>query len=321
MKLECIIILAILGIGFLALFLFFKFRKKKSPHHHEKAQSIELALGKTKNAWTKARDFFKTAKISDSDLQKFEEILITSDVSIKTAQSIIEKLQNGAVLNKILLEILSKVTHTAPQCEKPTVILAVGVNGVGKTTTLAKLARFFKAQGKKVLLVAGDTFRAAAVEQLQVWSERLDILIFKKENIQSAALIYEAIQYGLKNGFDIILCDTAGRLHSKEGLMKELQKVFQSAQKSAQKTQVLNWLILDATLGQNTLRQIEEFNKTLPVTGLILTKLDGTAKGGVVLSAIDEYNLPLYFIGTGEKVTDLKPFDPYVFVSSLLDVA
>jgi len=314
----CIVILVFFSF---ILFYFLWSRKKKRGEAKEEAQSIELALGKTKNAWAKARDFFKTEKISDSDLQKFEEILITSDVSIKTAQSIIEKLQNGAVLNKILLEILNKTTHTVPQCENPTVILAVGVNGVGKTTTLAKLAKYFKEQGKKVLLVAGDTFRAAAVEQLQVWSERLDILIFKKENIQSAALIYEAIQYGLKNGFDIILCDTAGRLHSKEGLMKELQKVFQSAQKSAQNTQVLNWLILDATLGQNTLRQIEEFNKTLPVTGLILTKLDGTAKGGVVLSAIDEYNLPLYFVGTGEKVTDLKPFDSRVFVSSLLDVA
>ena len=321
MDLKFIICIVILVFFSFILFYFLWSRKKKRGEPKEEAQSIELALGKTKNVWSKARDFFKTAKISDSDLQKFEEILITSDVSIKTAQNIIEKLQNGALLNKILLEILNKTTHTVPQCEKPTVILAGGVNGVGKTTTLAKLAQYFKEQDKNVLLVAGDSFRAAAVEQLQVWSERLDIPIFKKENIQSAALIYEAIQHGLKNDFDIILCDTAGRLHSKEGLMKELQKVYQSAQKSAQTTQVLNWLILDATLGQNTLRQIEEFNKTLPVTGLILTKLDGTAKGGVVISAIDEYNLPLYFVGTGEKVTDLKPFDPHVFVSSLLDVA
>ena len=233
MTLSLSIILVILGIGFSVLFLFFKFKNRKVSKYGEKAQSIELALGQTKSSWVKARDFFKTLKISDSDRQKFEEILITSDVSIKTAQNIMSKLQSEkqkeegfVLLRKILLEILNQTNHTIPQFQQPTVILTVGVNGVGKTTTLAKLAYFFKNQEKKVLLVAGDTFRAAAVEQLEVWSQRLEIPFFKKENVQSGAVIYEAIQYGLKNSFDIILCDTAGRLYSQKGPFKKHYKIF-----------------------------------------------------------------------------------------------
>lgn len=199
-----------------------------------------------------------------------------------------------------------------------TVILFVGVNGVGKTTTIGKMAHMFKSQGKKVLLAAGDTFRAAAIEQLEVWGERAGVDVIKHQpGADPAAVIYDALQAAKARGVDILLCDTAGRLQNKVNLMDELNKIYRVVQREVPGAPHEVLLVLDATTGQNALQQAKTFGQSAGVTGIVLTKLDGTAKGGIVIAIRNELNLPVKYVGLGEKLDDLQPFDPEQFVHAL----
>ena len=201
---------------------------------------------------------------------------------------------------------------------KPFVLLVLGVNGVGKTTTIGKLASKWTLAGKKVLLAAGDTFRAAATEQLEEWGRRADVPVVKgKQNGDPSAVIFEAIRRGVDEAFDIVICDTAGRLHSNAGLMDELKKVRRVSEKAMPGSPHEVWMVLDATTGQNAISQAKTFKSDMEITGIVLTKLDGSAKGGVVLGICDELKVPVRFIGVGEQAADLRPFDPDAFVDAL----
>ncbi len=263
-------------------------------------------------------------------------MLITADVGVQTSMDIAEKvsnqkgrIKNGAelktVLQEIVLEILTKTNdHTKAELSSdtdssaPHVIMVVGVNGVGKTTTIGKLAARYAANGKKVLMGAADTFRAAAVEQLTVWAERADADIVKhKEGSDPAAVAFDSVDAAIARGADLVLVDTAGRLHTKVNLMEEIKKVQRSINKRLPNAPHEILLVLDATTGQNGLAQAREFNDALGLTGLVLTKLDGTAKGGVVISICDTLNVPLRYIGVGEQIDDLQPFESDQFVQAL----
>jgi fused signal recognition particle receptor len=275
--------------------------------------------------------------------EEVEEVLFTADIGAKTAQKLLDQVtalldrsqvadpeQVWAVIRREAREILhqpSAPLNYTPQ-PGPYVLLMIGVNGVGKTTTLGKLAAFHEAAGRKVLLVAGDTFRAAAGEQLEIWARRVGCAIHQgKDNADPSAVIFEGILRGHREGFDVILCDTAGRLHTKKELMDELQKIRRACAKALAKAHGRpeaevrgphdTFLVLDATIGQNALAQAVLFKETMDFTGLVLTKLDGTAKGGVVLGVVDELGIPVRFIGIGEAVADLRPFDPDAFCDAL----
>ncbi len=199
-------------------------------------------------------------------------------------------------------------------------VLVVGVNGVGKTTTIAKLAHYLKSQGLKVLLVAADTFRAAAIEQLETWGERLDLPVIRHQpGADPSAVAYDGIEAAMKRGVDVVLIDTAGRLHTKVNLMEELKKIKRVIGKRLPGAPHDIWLVLDATVGQNAINQTKLFHEALEVTGIVLTKLDGTAKGGVIVGICHDFGLPIRFIGVGEKMDDLQPFDPQAFVEALFD--
>ena len=200
----------------------------------------------------------------------------------------------------------------------PAVILVIGVNGVGKTTTIAKLAHMYKEQGKKVMLAAADTFRAAAIDQLQIWADRVGVDIIKQqEGSDPASVVFDAISATKARGADVLICDTAGRLHNKKNLMEELSKIHKIIDRELPDAQKESFLILDATTGQNALSQAKNFGEVSDVTGIVLTKLDGTAKGGFVISLIDEYQIPVAFVGVGEKIDDLELFDAEEFVDAL----
>jgi len=200
----------------------------------------------------------------------------------------------------------------------PFVLLVLGVNGVGKTTTIGKLAQRWKGDGKKVLLAAGDTYRAAATEQLEVWADRAQVPIVRgKQNGDPSSVVFDAIKKGVDEGFDIVICDTAGRLHSNAGLMDELKKLRRVAAKAMPGAPHETWMVLDATTGQNAISQAKTFKADMEITGIVLTKLDGSAKGGVVLGICDELKVPVRFVGIGEKIGDLRPFDPDAFVDAL----
>ncbi|MBL8975585.1 MAG: signal recognition particle-docking protein FtsY [Myxococcales bacterium] len=282
-------------------------------------------------------------RVSSQLKEEVEEVLFTADIGSKTAQKLLDQVtalldrsqvadpeQVWAVIRREAREILhqpSEPLNYTPQ-PGPYVLLMIGVNGVGKTTTLGKLAAFHEAAGRKVLLVAGDTFRAAAGEQLEIWSRRVGCAIHQgKDNADPSAVIFEGILRGHREGFDVILCDTAGRLHTKKELMDELQKIRRACAKALAKAHGRpesevrgphdTFLVLDATIGQNALAQAVLFKETMDFTGLVLTKLDGTAKGGVVLGVVDELRIPVRFIGIGEAVQDLRPFDPDAFCDAL----
>ena len=280
--------------------------------------------------------FLGTKVIDETLLEELETSLIMADVGIETTTKIIaeltkqldrKSLKDGAALKDALYEILlNKLAASEGEinfdgCEKPFVMFVVGVNGVGKTTTIGKLASRLKRQGKSVMLAAGDTFRAAAVEQLQVWGERNAVpVIAQHTGADSASVVFDGIQAAKSRGADVIIADTAGRLHNKSNLMEELKKVKRVASKIDEHAPHEILLVLDAGTGQNAVAQMSEFNQVVGVTGIALTKLDGTAKGGIIFALADKFSVPIRYIGGGEGLDDLQPFNASEFVQALLNV-
>lgn len=271
-------------------------------------------------------------EISDELFDELEEILIMGDVGMPTAERIIRDLKNKIENDKItdvrqvretMKDIVSGIVWGGSYLRlrsKPSVILVIGVNGVGKTTTIGKLALRLKEQNRKVILGAADTFRAAAIEQLQVWADRADVdLIKHAEGSDPAAVVYDTIQAGKARGADVIIIDTAGRLHNKKNLMDELNKISRVIERELPDASKEVLLVLDATTGQNAVNQAKDFKDAAGITGIVLTKLDGTAKGGVVLAINNELDVPVKFVGVGEKIEDLQPFDADAFASALFD--
>ncbi len=295
---------------------------------------LKQGLSKTKQGIAdKVDDVLKSYKKVDEDLfEEIEEILITSDVGVNTSLEIIDRLRKGALerkitesedlkglLKEIMIEILDKgEDHKLNIATSPTIILVVGVNGVGKTTSIGKIAHNLKQQGKKVLLAAGDTFRAAAIDQLEIWSERVGVDVIKhKEGSDPAAVIFDAIQAAKARKTDVLICDTAGRLHNKKNLMNELGKVVKVADREFPEATREIILVLDATTGQNALQQAKIFKDVTDINGIVLTKLDGTAKGGVVMAISNELNIPVKLVGVGEGINDLQSFNAIDFVNAL----
>ena len=270
-------------------------------------------------------------KVDEELLEDLEEVLITADVGVNTTMDIIEKLEDAIRRKKITdpqdvreelklikEDILSKDDTKLDASHSPTIILMVGVNGVGKTTTIGKLAHRYKSEGKKVLLAAGDTFRAAAIDQLEVWANRCNVDIIKhQEGADPGAVIFDAIKASKSRGVDVLICDTAGRLHNKSNLMNELGKVFKIVDREYPEAKKEVLLVVDATTGQNAVSQAKSFKEVCDITGLVLTKLDGTAKGGVVLAVKSEVDVPVKLIGVGEQMEDLQDFDSKSFVDAL----
>jgi fused signal recognition particle receptor len=272
-------------------------------------------------------------KIDEDLLEELEVLLISSDIGIQTTDKVIESVRKKASrkelkdedslyqLIKIELEsLLITDSDFKPSYETPFVILVVGINGAGKTTTIGKLAKLFQSEGKSVMLAAGDTFRAAAVEQLQVWGERNDIpVIAQNTGSDAASVVYDAYQSAIAKKIDILIADTAGRLHTQDNLMQELEKIKRVLKKHNEGAPHETLLVIDGGSGQNAVQQATEFHKSINLSGLAITKLDGTAKGGVLFSISDALKLPIRFIGVGEAIEDLKPFNSKDFVDALFD--
>ena len=271
-------------------------------------------------------------EITDDLYEDLEEALIMGDVGMKTAVDIVEELRKRVNRNEIrnpkhakmiIADIVAAMIDGGEDMGLitiPSIILVIGVNGVGKTTTIGKLAAMYKKEGKKVILGAADTFRAAAIEQLEVWADRAGVDIVKhKEGADPAAVVYDTISAGIARDCDIIICDTAGRLHNKKNLMDELAKIYRVIEKQLPYADREILLVLDATTGQNAVSQAKEFMNVAELTGIALTKLDGTARGGVVLAIKNELKLPVKFIGVGEQIDDLQPFKPAVFAKALFE--
>lgn len=292
--------------------------------------NLKQGLSKTRGSLIKRiTNAITGKKIDDAILSQLEEILITSDVGVKTSASLIENLKNHpqkSELDKpelVIKENIKNILSIKPPEQNfnyhPYVIMTVGVNGSGKTTTIGKLAKQFTEQGKKVILAAADTFRAAATEQLSIWAERSNSILIKgKENADPASVVFTAIKKAKEENFDIVIADTAGRLHTRIPLMEELKKIKRVISKETNETGPHETLlVLDATNGQNAIIQAREFNNSLGVTDIALTKLDGTAKGGVIIGITNELKIPIRYIGIGEKVSDLCKFDSIQFVEAL----
>lgn len=293
---------------------------------------ISQGLKKTKDAMTGMIDSMLKSftKIDEELFEELEEILIMGDVGLPTAQKITDLLRkkvketgtkDAADVKGLLKDIIAEMLSGGEEMQistKPSVILVIGVNGVGKTTSIGKLAARYKAEGKKVLLGAADTFRAAAIEQLEVWADRAGTdLVKHSEGADPAAVVYDSISAGKARGADLIICDTAGRLHNKKNLMAELNKINRVIDRELPGADKEVLLVLDATTGQNAVIQAREFREAAGITGIILTKLDGTAKGGVVLAIMDNLEIPVKFIGVGEQLDDLQPFDAQAFAEGL----
>ena len=271
-------------------------------------------------------------KIDEELFEELEELLIMGDVGMATSQKICEKLREKVkkegisepnliygLLEKIVAEMLSG-GEALNLSTKPSIILVIGVNGVGKTTTIGKLAAQLKNEGKKVILGAADTFRAAAIDQLEIWAERADVDIVKQnEGSDPAAVVFDTISAAKARNCDVIICDTAGRLHNKKHLMDELSKISRVISRELPDADTEFLLVLDATTGQNAVNQAREFKNAAGITGVVLTKLDGTARGGVVLAVKEELGIPVKFIGVGEQIDDLQPFDARKFASALFE--
>ncbi|HAS6082604.1 TPA: signal recognition particle-docking protein FtsY [Vibrio vulnificus] len=295
---------------------------------------LKRSLSRTKaNIGAGFFGLFKGKKIDDDLFEELEEQLLVADVGMDTTLKIIENLTEKAsrrdlkdgealygLLKEEMAEILSKVEQPlqVDSSKTPYVILMVGVNGVGKTTTIGKLAKQFQNQGKKVMLAAGDTFRAAAVEQLQVWGERNNVpVIAQHTGADSASVIYDAIEAAKARGVDVVIADTAGRLQNKSNLMEELSKIVRVMKKIDDSAPHEIMLTLDAGTGQNAISQTKLFSDVAPITGITLTKLDGTAKGGVIFAIADQFNIPIRYIGVGEGIEDLRPFETQEFIDAL----
>ena len=271
-------------------------------------------------------------KIDEDFFEELEETLILSDIGAVTSANICEALRKEVkatgttdptevkgLLKKIIAEILEGDNELCLDT-KPTVILVIGVNGAGKTTTIGKLAYNLKNSGKKVVVAAADTFRAAAIEQLQVWTDRAGVDIIKHaEGSDPAAVVFDAIKAGMARDADVIICDTAGRLHNKKNLMDELKKIARIVTNNAPDSRVETLLVLDATTGQNAVNQARLFKETADITGIVLTKLDGTAKGGIIIPIKEELGIPVKLVGVGEKIDDLQPFIPQDYVEALFE--
>jgi fused signal recognition particle receptor len=294
-------------------------------------KKTEKGVKRTREAWWgKVVHLFDRPILSDELWDELEELLISADVGVNTTGKLIERLkqrvkrekikETSVVRTALKEEMVSMLMVGGGELLPPTdgkigVVLVVGVNGVGKTTSIAKLAYSVKEQGKRVLLVAGDTFRAAAIDQLKVWGERIKVpVIAHQPGGDPAAVVFDALESAKKNA-DIVMVDTAGRLHTKFNLMEELKKIRRVIDKANMEPQVL--LVLDATTGQNGLTQARYFTEAVKVTGILLAKLDSTAKGGIVLAICDELKIPILYIGTGQELEDLTPFDPQEFVEAL----
>ncbi len=272
-------------------------------------------------------------KVDEEFLEELEEILITSDIGMDTTMHIVERLREEIKINnmtkpevvkmrlaKIIAALMDKKENQKLCEDTPLVILMIGINGGGKTTSIGKLANKLKKENKKVMLAAADTFRAAAAEQLQIWADRVGINVVKhKEGADPASVIYDAIQSARAKNMDVLICDTAGRLQNKKNLMDELNKMNKVITREWPEAARENLLVLDATTGKNAVSQVKEFGEVADITGIILTKLDGTAKGGIVITIADEYDMPVKFIGVGEGIDDLKEFDPREFAEGIFD--
>jgi fused signal recognition particle receptor len=293
---------------------------------------LKEGLTKTKkNLIEKVESIFTGRTIDEETLEELEDVLIMSDVGTKAASEIMQVIRDKTgkgeakdtasvkeLLRKEMIAVLGGPQPLMVFENKPVVILAVGVNGVGKTTTIGKLASRFRSQGLSVLLAAGDTFRAAAIEQLEIWAQRADTQFVKhQKGSDPAAVAFDAIVAAQNRGIDVVIVDTAGRLHTKTNLMDELKKVRRTIDKAMPGAPHEVLLVLDATTGQNALRQAEIFNQKIGITGIALTKLDGTAKGGIVFAIKKELGIPVRLIGVGERIDDLRDFDPKEFVEAL----
>ena len=307
----------------------------------EKKQDLDQGLEKTKkNIFGQiAKAVAGKSKVDESFLDELEGILISSDVGLTTTIKIIERLEEkvadvkyfntnelNQILKSVVVDILSENNtvdvedFSLPEDKKPYIMLVVGVNGVGKTTTIGKLTHQFKQQGKSIVLGAGDTFRAAAVDQLKIWADRNDVEFYNKGmNTDPAAVAYETVQYAINNNLDVAIIDTAGRLHTKKHLMVELTKIKNSIDKKLPGAPHEVLLVLDATTGQNAIEQATHFTEATDVTALALTKLDGSAKGGVVLGISDQFKIPIKYIGVGEGIDHLQVFNKAQFVDSLFE--
>ena len=316
------------------------FKKKKQEakptlKHSGRLSRLKDKLLKTRQNFSERINhlFSGRKEIDEHILEELEEILIMADLGVEATQKLIQTLTQKSSQKEInsidqlkqdlKQEILNFLQIKAPPLDveksKPFVIMLVGVNGVGKTTSIAKLAKYYKDQGKRSLLIAADTFRAAAIEQLEIWAERVGAEIYKQQpGADPAAVVFDGLQVAKKQEIDIVFVDTAGRLHTKINLMEELKKIKRVMEKTIPQAPHEIWLVLDATTGQNVISQVKMFHEALEITGLILTKLDGTAKGGIIVNTSYNFNIPLRFIGIGEHLQDLQPFNAYEFVEALL---
>jgi fused signal recognition particle receptor len=314
---------------------FKKLKENISAKTEAVTNKFKEGLSKTRNTFVeKVEDLmFRRKKIDEQFYEELEEILIAADVGVNTVMQLTDylrtevrkrKLEEASDLQPLLMERLVELLKGDQEDDLnmaatgPTVILFVGVNGVGKTTSIGKIAHRCKEQGKKVLLAAGDTFRAGAIEQLEVWGQRVGVDVVKQQaGSDPAAVMFDAIQAAKTRGVDVLLCDTAGRLQNKTNLMEELNKIYRVIRREIPEAPHEVLLVVDATTGQNALSQAKLFGEKSGVTGLVLTKLDSTAKGGIVIAIRQELNLPVKFVGLGEKIDDLEPFDSDQFVGAL----
>lgn len=300
-------------------------------------ERLKAGLSKTSKAITDRIDLLLNdyGKIDEELYEELEEILITADIGMETTMSLIDDLKKALVerrisdasqvknvLRDVMVDTLKAHSNNHLNLDQsPAILFVIGVNGAGKTTTIGKIAHKLKLEGKTVMLAAADTFRAAAIDQLKIWGERSGVpVIAHQEGSDPAAVVYDAIQAAKARKTDVLICDTAGRLHNKKNLMNELAKIFRVIERDFPEAQREVLLVLDATTGQNGLQQAKIFKETAQITGIALTKLDGTAKGGVVLSILHEVEIPVKLIGVGEGLNDLQPFEPDKFVNALLDI-
>ena len=320
-----------------------KNKEKKSipPEQSEEKKGffkrLRQGLSKTRTGITGRLDhlFFGKKEINEELLEELEEILFTSDMGVEATQELIDsvrqkvarkELDNPEKLKHVLMDYIRSfldvppLERSVPAEGEPLIIMIVGVNGVGKTTTIGKVASRYVSEGKKVMLVAADTFRAAAVEQLVIWGERVGAEVVRQgSGSDPSAVVFDALTAACSRKVDVVLIDTAGRLHTKTNLMEELQKIHRVIGRKIPGSPHEVWLVLDSTTGQNAILQVETFNKVIGITDIILTKLDGTAKGGIVVGISRQFGIPIKFIGIGEKVDDLRPFNASDFVKAILE--
>ncbi|SPD74786.1 Signal recognition particle receptor FtsY [uncultured Desulfobacterium sp.] len=311
--------------------------KNGEPQQGGLFQRLQQGLSKTRASFAGKLDrvFLGKKEITPDVLDELEEVLFTSDIGVETTQELLNSIREKvarkelkdteklkAALRDHILSFLDipRQDRPGPASGEPLVILVVGVNGVGKTTTIGKASHHFRSQGKNVMLVAGDTFRAAAEEQLSIWGERVGADVVKQAaGADPSAVVFDALTAAISRKSDVVIIDTAGRLHTKTNLMEELKKIYRVTAKRLPGAPHEVWLVLDATTGQNAISQANLFNEAIGVTGIILTKLDGTAKGGIVVGISHQFRIPIIYIGIGEKVEDLRPFEPKEFVKAIFD--